>query len=728
MLYKSILATLIITPVFSGCLSPNHDKIDGNLTAAENSATFYVDKITGGSVVGTHNNAFGFNDQKTVVVTACLNDRAARQGILNNQKFSVSDGVTETDYVTDYRGCILWKEVHDFDYFAPESYMEIHRTITAKGAHSGSYNVTFLFNPWQDGPDAVRDPRVDPTPAVINTQNAQVSTFGRLSSVDRDSALLDVSTVNFKFVRLNYPGYKVDSKLNLTVVHTYHIDFTPETRRRRLNGEWTSERPSDGTLMFTMLLFPDSSANPDALPDPKNAIVAVQKRIKIEKNRVLQDIKIEFPDLAATTSRMRAIIEIKPEVESPSLGSAKFSGVIGPLPDKGSTDLSSYKAQGAAALYGEYLKLQVAQGSATIPTVEAYVADRQFKLLKASDVSGDPQVQEFMQSFLEGSSISSGAKAHLFRSFCQKAFGMGNPLDYLPTSPWGARGFGESVVQFCQRAPEQALEIVASDFVESLESPFPKHVGYPHAESLSFDVSFTKEFSEEVSSGSSHKFDRTVGAGANAGAEVKAATPDFLGGGKGGKISPLTGGASIGGEVKGSVGLSFDWFNTWARGKKSATSRTLNDSRKVGVSIVSNQFEIKGNYRRCVTIQPNRLTVIKGSDKDGNPEFKQDQLFQPFMLCAEQAKPGPRLETYYLMTQTEGAALGPFSDNNDSEVMPLRAFIRGARTFGAMKSILDSKYVEFVMKADPQRPEEFAQPLFDRQLKMTQDYPGMIVN
>lgn len=749
----------------TGCLTPNRARIDANLSIYGSSASFYVDSVRAGENKADELDSWGFPRRKMILITACLKDRAAMQPILNHQPFTVNDGKANKLRYTDFRGCIEWREYHEFDFLAPETYIPIERTITAIGAHSGSVTLSMALDPWDDGPSVLADLRVDNVPKMAQPTASMLGFESVLSAPGAKSAVLDIKTLTLQFLGLDRAKYKVDTLLDLSVSHSYRLQMIPTVMRRDLNGTLVPKAPDTGKIRFTMVLIPNSgSSDPNSSPKASQVIAATQQEMPIFRNQVISNMTLDFPDVSSVTSRVQALIEVEPLLGSANLDSAKFQGVIGPLPGVGflSANLVPIHAS-AARLYQDYRKLLDGSRSSAPDGVQLFARRSGFHKLDMPDLDGAGVYPDDLERIFQGPPRSATAATGplyaptlegtsmpvyeanpallRYRESLRRLCPLVYPDPTLsPPVPKGAGGLwawilriirkgrgrirraqGETALHFCQAHPENAILPARRRLVHRLISDTPRILGMSQPETLTITTSFTETYSRESRTESDQQFTEKF--------NLSGSVSGKIGLGYDGKLLkryPDPGyqaaeGPWHGPEAMASVGLSlsgaFDqqWFHLWATVNDSMDAATATQARTMTLSSVSNTFAIELEDRPCLILGPHP-----------NAEIPPDGATAPGVFyCRDLIESRTDHETYYLITQTAGLANNPFSDIYDAHEMPFRMFVRGRKAYATLKAVLtDNPGLDLVLESAPNRPERLVGGVFNRH--MIQDYPGML--
>jgi len=139
-------------------------------------ATFTLDSQDGSLISTDMHPTFSIPVAKHFSFKACFKDRKLAKAV-KSHKFTVSGGEGNLDLTTDASGCLVWEEKIAYNHLADAAYVEVKRSVTAKGIQKGTLNVSWALNPWQDQVLSMKDKKVD---GMLSGDKAKV----RLQGID----------------------------------------------------------------------------------------------------------------------------------------------------------------------------------------------------------------------------------------------------------------------------------------------------------------------------------------------------------------------------------------------------------------------------------------------------------------------------------------------------------------------------------------------------------------
>lgn len=91
---------------------------------------------------------FSLPKSRTLHIESCTKDLKMQKPIINH-RFVVSGEQKSVELISDANGCINWDETVGFNFFADAKYIELERTIEAKGLQKGTRTLRLAVNPWE---------------------------------------------------------------------------------------------------------------------------------------------------------------------------------------------------------------------------------------------------------------------------------------------------------------------------------------------------------------------------------------------------------------------------------------------------------------------------------------------------------------------------------------------------------------------------------------------------
>ncbi len=541
--------TALVTMLFVSCKSAE-DK--GSI-----SSTFYVDSIKASEVATLEFNSWGYPKKKLFNFVACVKDKALMAPI-TEQAFSVSDEQTSKAQKTDSRGCFNWSESHDFDFFAPEAFIEIKRNISALGNHTGSIDLALAINPWRDGASSVIDLRYDRvvqlSKAVENSFDKPLSTSNKTSST-AEAAKLDLKSLRIQFMGQDYEHYSINPGLTLNIAHSVRVRLQPSIIRKTINRKDVVENPNSGRVHVTAVFLKDLNESGDAAFDPKNFVTAIEQDMEIGAGGIVEDLVLKFSDASAVASRMQLLVQVVPCEDAQSIASVMGIGPIGPMPSilelgpnllptkvSAVAVLQKYRAQQAEIKKRERSPLQL------FSLVSGYRALNSPEFVEGSKLSANSLVPyNTALKYMSGSATPPDMQK-LYEALCYKFYARQNSLtppsgvSKSAASAWdkfktwvsssemladagAAIGLTrtndlskiepEKALGYCLMHPEQVLYLSARDLVVRILNEKPRRAGVAQIEKLTVTSSMTRTETKSKTIGTSTKFN--MGGNINAG-------------------------------------------------------------------------------------------------------------------------------------------------------------------------------------------------------------------
>jgi len=247
--FKTILLPLLLTfQVLSlvGCDLPKpKDRPDGQTQAA----TFAVESpVRGSSLPVKNSNAFTFPTDKIFNFVVCLKD-VAYDRIIAGHVFQVKE--INKDVTTDKSGCLNWSEDMKYNYLAAPEYIQIQRTIVAKGLHRGVRQVNFAVNPWSE---------IEKVPDVLD---ADKNTIPQIIS-DKSLIKQVLQGMDDTNIVRNHPLYVADGNLQVTQqnisadnsgVFSLEARIAPQVQMTKLNGDVFYQALTAGKFKATLKII-----------------------------------------------------------------------------------------------------------------------------------------------------------------------------------------------------------------------------------------------------------------------------------------------------------------------------------------------------------------------------------------------------------------------------------------------------------------------------------------
>lgn len=640
-------------------------------------ATFFVDKMSATTTETLGYNSWGFPNEKQFNFRACFKDQLLR-GALQNWDVVIQDGSSQKSVQTDFGGCANWSETYSFDYFAPESYIEVRRIFKVTGGHRGDVEVVLGVNPWSG---RVVDLRYDEIQDVTPNASGPTTFTATLSSTAVTKAETDQKSITLKYQGHAYNDFEVDHNLNLKVAHYYQIEFRPAIFRRTLAQAKAAASPNQGQVRLKAVLLRDDINNQD-LSSFDNYITAFERVFTIDNGSVKAQTILKFPDITAISSRMKVLVRVEPIVDSPSVTGANFEGYLGSLPG-GSMDLVPTEYD-VSRIYGEFTTKERQIDHEGLSGLEILKATGRFRELTTADLL---RVQSPNDCYYNESLEDRDCRFVLFaRATCEALGGKDK----------GTCVFGSALTLSEIGAFHEGW------FAQNNTPISLRREGITLApETLSFTAGIARARS------TSQAFSGSASASLGLGLDMGLSVPLASGGSAGpAKFSGPNLGASFGAKLGGSQSYSY--------ARSVGRSASVQSSQSFSLTSHAQQFEVKAQAKHCMFFIPQ--------------DEKRAQTYGLTMggayYCDDQAKNVTGLETYYYVSGG-GVPTNAWTDGSSLSENPWLMFVRGTGRMGVFRELVSKKQVnielnDIVIKRDESR---IPQALYER---VNQDFPGMI--
>lgn len=245
---KNILIPLsmVLTLILTGCDLPKPRE-----SSRSGGASFTIERIEGSWGESDYHPSFSVPSARLLNLKVCLKD-LARSRPLSGQEFEVVEA--SSNRVADAQGCVSWSERIEFDYLADSAYLQLDRTLAARGLARGSVIAHIGINPWMHGEpqlpvvdlDKVRVDNLlqgEVAQSRLRGQNAEGPARRRLWLEDGRMLVTDD--------RLVAGGFNI----------TYQITGVPRLILTRMNGERHLEPLSRGRFDIDVLLIHQDLVN-----------------------------------------------------------------------------------------------------------------------------------------------------------------------------------------------------------------------------------------------------------------------------------------------------------------------------------------------------------------------------------------------------------------------------------------------------------------------------------
>lgn len=261
-------------------------------SSTEKNATFVVDPISATSE-SDKTNQNNISSSRSIYFKACVKDVAMLEPIYNQSFTVLANGNEIASLTTDPSGCLRWNEKFTYNALEQEHYIEIFRTIEARGDHSGKQELHLAVNPWKSNADAVIDLRFQQAPKEMQLSQSK----SELSN----SLVIEAISVNLNMKNISNGAARVATQLS----------FEPKTRRLAIDGAQTFERLAEGNFKIKFQVVAQNAK--DIFP----ISVVEEQEVKIENGMVNLWMDISYLRNISPEDILRLYIEIQP-INAPS--------------------------------------------------------------------------------------------------------------------------------------------------------------------------------------------------------------------------------------------------------------------------------------------------------------------------------------------------------------------------------------------------------------------------
>ena len=310
---RSLLGFFLSTGLLISCSENNSPQVKG-----ANNSTFYVDTLTAKFTTVGEPNAQGKQNKKLLSFEACLKDNAQTNSV-SNLKFDIVAGDVSAAKTSDYRGCLLWQELIEFEPDAEVKNLFMTRNVVATQSHTGTEKVVFSVNPYKDTFDFNRQGStggpVANGPVTYKLKDLKANSVSNydydiyvkinedvnslLSPIRRQA---EVTALRLDYRSIDYANIEVDSKMNLTFPYTYKTSLSMDLIRQDL-GDITAEKIKRGNFKFNLVFLKEMTQVKD--PKPSDVVAAVTWTAKPRGDAGLIEvpINVKFSNVPALSSR-----------------------------------------------------------------------------------------------------------------------------------------------------------------------------------------------------------------------------------------------------------------------------------------------------------------------------------------------------------------------------------------------------------------------------------------
>lgn len=706
---KGLLSLFISAGLLISCSENNEPQVKGS-----NNSTFYVDALTAKFATVGEPNAQGKQNKKLILFEACLKDNAQTNSV-SNLKFDIVAGEAAATKISDYRGCLTWYELVDFDPDAEVKNIFMSRNVVATESHSGTEKLVFWVNPHKDTFEFNRNGSVGgvvsngPVTYMLSRDVKSSSVAGYYFDIyvkineDVNSLLspirrqAEIASLRLDFRNIDYANIKVDPKMNLTIPYTYKTSLAMDLIRQDL-GNITAEKIKRGYFMFN-LVFLKEMAKVDK-PKPSDVIAAVQwsARPRGDAGLIEVPISVEFSNISAMSSRMNVLLTIT-SLDTPALfADQSYEGMVNSVIANEDLDIALIPNENNARDLLEKYEESETQRAISNLTAKQVLEAEGFQAM-ASGVKFTSKKGFFSkttESTVDLAKAIDNLRDHQeLTNIEEKAICAAFFLGKM-------QGNGRAYTD-CLSDPSEVLTAEVREFAVSVEG-YPSNLSFGRTETLKISAAF--ELAQGSSNVSGYNLDGSIGGSADMGVSLE----------KGFGL-PLP--ARAGTAVKGAAGLGVKI----GLGAKAYTARAFEKSEKGAKQVSISSTEVVSSQPIAVTLN---LTAAKCLLVVANADYKQKAkavaMPKARYFCSKSAAKTQRTEYFFVLNHRRVDGNSSVTDMHSAVVNPLRMLVRGQKPYEFLKGILTSEkfsYKLFVgMNADQvtEDPSNF----------MTQEAPLML--
>lgn len=670
---KGLLGLFLSAGLLISCSENNEPQLKGS-----NNSTFYVDALTAKFATVGEPNAQGKQSKKLISFEACLKDNAQTNSV-SNLKFDIVAGEAAATKVSDYRGCLVWYELVDFDPDAEVKNIFMSRNVVATESHSGTEKLVFWVNPHKDtfefnrhgsagasvptGPVTYMLSRDVKSSSVAGYEydiyvkiNEDVNSL--LSPIRRQA---EITALRLDFRNIDYTNIEVDPKMNLTFPYTYKTSLAMDLIRQDL-GNITSEKIKRGNFMFN-LVFLKEMAKVDK-PTANDVVAAVQwsARPRGDAGLIEVPISVKFANIAAMSSRMNVLLTIT-SLDTPALfADQSYDGIVNGITANENLEISLIPNENSAR--------------DLIEKYEASKAQKPVRNLTAKQVL-ETEGFEAMAS----SSVKFTSSKGFFSKATESTVDLGLVIDNLRDNQkltdveekaicaayfLGKMQGNEKAYKDCLSSPAGVLSAEVREFAVSVDGK-PSNISFGRTENLKISAAF--ELTQGSSKTSGYNLDANIGGNADAGASFGIGTT---------KAAPVK--ADVGLGVKIGLGAKAYTAKAFEKSEKGAKQVSISSTEAVSSQPIAVSLDLTAT--KCLLVVAN-ANYREGTKATAMPKAK--------YLCSKSAVKGQRTEYFFLLNHQRVDGNSSVTDMHSAVVNPLRMLVRGQKPYEFLKDILTSE-------------------------------------
>ncbi|MEK6774123.1 MAG: hypothetical protein AABY64_09285 [Bdellovibrionota bacterium] len=629
-------------------------------------------------------NANGYNYKKILSLKVCLKDIAETKTIASTD-FKVVAGDIGVVKTTDAFGCLIWKELVEFDPAESDRTVFMSRSIQATERHVGSVDFDFSFNPSLTKAQIVlyigqgRSAADKISAAVYQTAelnqksgknfdydvyvNIIGSNKSSTASLNRHQTVINTLGLNFKGI--DYQNLSVDQNLNLIFPYNYVTDMSISLLKQNLN-QIAEEKIRMGRFMFHLVFLKTLSPGKTARAQDVYSAVEFKGQARGDLGVINVPITLNFDNIPALASRMSVLMTVS-SLDQPALFTDQtFEGVVnGVSANQRLEILFNGSDSSARELYANYLATKVDKQKETLKLDEVLKFEG-FWPAESEKVtytrSNKSTVTRDLSSIIRGLVDIKSLDVLDLEALCKVVFtGSGNKQV-------------ESAYQDCLARPQSVLVAEVREYVKSLKSI--SNVYLLPSETFTMTSTFSMDKGYEYKSGA--EGEASFGVGVNSPDPKKPS--DSI-------PSPTS--------IISKIGEYFIPFVKYGIGGKIFVSGKTETSKNNSTNLTGVSQEKLISQRIVldmdVEVQKCLLLSVSATYKKAleNNSFSTEKYY-----CATGVVRESRSESYFLLNHTQSDPSG-LVDQYAQQASPLRMMLRGEKVYENFRKHLDGNIIRW---------------------------------
>ncbi len=700
---KSALGLFLSAALVVSCNENNTPAVKG-----ANNATFYVDTLNkvGFVAVGEPNNQGKYN-KKLLSLEACMKDNAQTNS-LSNLRFDVVAGDVAMEKKTDYRGCVQWQELIEFDPDDDVKNVIMNRSLSAKESHSGSDQFMFTVNPIKDDVSGIirngtytdttassassvtfklqqfAVSEAEPTKGTSNVIYVKIASRLQTKSLSRIARQTEIETLNLESKGVDFYNLKLDQNLNLVFPYKYYTRFSISLLKQSLDG-LAGDIIKKGDFKFYLLVVKENADITNPQLDDVLGATEFSASPRGDAGLITVPIVLNFSNVTSITNRVNFLFTAM-SLDTPArFTEQNFEGFANGL--VANKDLAiklvpnTFSTQ---ALYDSYVKLQQDALGFKAPIAES--------LGKAGlELVGNPFVKYTVK---EAPSLPAVEKLIDLRKVVENMGDTQAALNFdekraICSAYYQAKikAVDDPEYQSCLVNPAAVLEASVSEIVDSVDPNVGSTPSVMDVETLNMTSTF--EVSDVVDHGNGKTVDAAVEGNVSVGWSP---TSTLWWQWAVNKIAKWATGFSAGLDVKASLGGKM--YGSYKTEKRQTDTNDGKITKVKELTSLPIAITMNAKVTKCMVI----AKKVAGS------------FSRYFCLPAKDAA---RTEYYYLIDYTRVDKTNSVVDIYSGIVNPFHMLVRGKESYTSLKETLTSTgsiTTFFVGKIDEKRlqnPESY---------------------